>query len=324
MALTADENAFLAASLEKRSEREAAEAERQAHETRLEQRSRRFLQALVGVFAVAAVVAVVLSILAFNAQQSARSEADARATQQVIAEDEAQARAAAEAQAIEDRDRALEAEQEALKQASIGLASQALAEMQTVNSERGVLLALAALEEYPYTPQAEAALARAVQESLPYKFMIDDHGHGLDGHWVDFSPDGKRIALGAAENDQGEHAAVIFDIGKGEIDLVIPLKIAKKSGVQSNERCSAQQINWSPDGTRLALVVNNNNLETPQPHCYYFQVYNAETGELLLDLDSQGEFAVDWSPDGMQLLTGGENGRVKIWDANSGELVLEL
>ncbi|MFN2234000.1 MAG: protein kinase domain-containing protein [Anaerolineales bacterium] len=366
LALTPNECEFLDASLADRQQREKVEAERQAHEVQLEQRSKRFLWALVAVFAFAAVIAALLSGIAFNqssiahqnaatatyaqgeallladsraTQQSvaedeaekratqqaiAENEVDARATQQAIAEEQSEARAIAEAQAINERNNALEAEQEALKQASIGLASQALAEMQTANSERGVLLALAALQEYPYTPQAEAALARAVQESLPYHQLIDKNGTGLDGHWVDWSPDGQRIAVGATENDVGEHAAVVYDVNTGEIDMVIHLLITEKSGVTMNERCSVQQINWSPDGTRLVLVANNNNLDTPQPRCYYLQVYDAASGDLLMDLDSQGEFAVDWSPDGQLLLTGGEGGSVKLWDANSGELVLEM
>ncbi len=196
--------------------------------------------------------------------------------------------------------------------------------MQTANSERGVLLALAALEEYPYTPQAEAALGHAVQESLPYKNMIDEEGQNLDGHWVDWSPDGKKIALGSATNHKGEHGAVVFDVESGEVVLVLPWVIQIEEDPKTNNKCSVQQINWSPDGTRLALVANNNNQENLQPWCYSFQIYDASSGELLLDLDTQGEFAVDWSPDGGQLLTGGEDGQVKIWDAKTGDLILEL
>jgi hypothetical protein len=144
--LTGDERDYLDASLEARREREQAEAERQAREATLEVRSRRFLRLLVGVFALAAVIAAILSIVAFNQrgiaqgnawlmQQSAATAtvaqgealvlADSRATQQAVAESEVEARAIAEAQALEDRDRAVEAEQDALRQASIGLASQA-------------------------------------------------------------------------------------------------------------------------------------------------------------------------------------------------------
>ncbi len=88
--LTKDERAYLAASLAERKERQAAEVERQAHETQLKQRSRRFLQALVGVFAMAAVVAILLSGVAFNqrgiAQENAATATYAQGEALVLAE----------------------------------------------------------------------------------------------------------------------------------------------------------------------------------------------------------------------------------------------
>jgi hypothetical protein len=69
------------------------DAQRKAQQAALERRSRNFLRALVVVFAVAAIVAVGLTIFAFNQQGIAQGnaatavvEADARATQQIIAE----------------------------------------------------------------------------------------------------------------------------------------------------------------------------------------------------------------------------------------------
>jgi WD40 repeat protein len=125
-------------------------------------------------------------------------------------------------------------------------------------------------------------------------------------------------------NDDGEHSAVVFDLESGEIDLVLPLVIPDSYGLHTLERCSVQQINWSPDGTKLVLAVNNNLMEDPQSRCYYLQIYDGANGQLLLDLNSQGEFAVDWSPDGIRLLTGGENGRVQIWDTQNGKILIEM
>jgi len=58
LALTQSEQEYLDAGLEERRAREAAEAERQAHEAALERRSRNFLRGLVVVLALAAIVAV--------------------------------------------------------------------------------------------------------------------------------------------------------------------------------------------------------------------------------------------------------------------------
>ena len=83
------------------------------------------------------------------------------AAQRVTAEANADARATAQAEAEA-------AEEDALRQASVGLAAKALAELEGTAPERGVLLALEALEHYPYTPQAESALAQIVEDYIPY------------------------------------------------------------------------------------------------------------------------------------------------------------
>ena len=100
------------------------------------------------------IISLLLANSAFDAQQDALTESRARATAQVEAEterqiaiDEADARAEAETLALEER-------QEALIQASIGLAALAEQELFGFYTERSVLLALEALENYPYTPQA--------------------------------------------------------------------------------------------------------------------------------------------------------------------------
>ena len=127
VALTQDEQAYLDASLEDRRDREAEEEARQQRETALERRARRVLQGLAGVLLAAVIVSGGLAIWA-NVQ----------------------------------RNRAEAAEQDALVQASIGLASQAVLELQGSSPERATLLALEALENYPYTWQAEHALSQAV------------------------------------------------------------------------------------------------------------------------------------------------------------------
>ena len=99
MDLSQTEKDYIQASLAARQDREAVEAERQAHEAALERRSRNFLRTLAVVLAVAAIVAVVLSAVAFNQRNIALAEADNRATQQAIAQ-ELQANAEQEARAV--------------------------------------------------------------------------------------------------------------------------------------------------------------------------------------------------------------------------------
>jgi WD40 repeat protein len=84
------------------------------------------------------------------------------------------------------------------------------------------------------------------------------------------------------------------------------------------------QINWSPDGTKLALASNSIDPAGVYTQTHNLNIYDSVTGDLMLELDTRGEFAVDWSPDGDQLLTGGEGGMVRVWDAQSGEVLREM
>ena len=261
LALSGDEQIYLEASLAAKQERQAAEAERQAHEAHLEQRSQRFLRALVGVFAVATLIAVILSVVAFNqssiAQENAATatyaqgealllahaeatsaadasdqkniaedEAEARATQQAIAEAEVIARATAQAEAET-------AKEEAQRQASVGLANAALLELQNGLQDRAINLALEALENYPYTYQAEQALSQAVMQSRLRKVFYHTEWVGF----VQWSPDGKRL-LTASE----DHTAKIWEPSSG------------KELLSLNHDSQVNFVNWSDDGTQVLTV----------------------------------------------------------------------
>jgi hypothetical protein len=96
-----------------------------------ERRRRHAILALAG----GLVVVLVLALLAGGQWQRAEVEVDARATAQAEAET---------------------AEGDTLRQASIGLTTQALNELQGKFPERASPLALEALEAYPYTWQADS------------------------------------------------------------------------------------------------------------------------------------------------------------------------
>jgi hypothetical protein len=138
-----------------------AEEQRRAREAKLEHRARRVLQ---GLFAVAVIAAIISGALAVSA--------------------------------ILQRNRAESAELDARAQAGILLASQSLSELQDGYSDRAVLLALEALEHYPYAPQAERALAQAVT----YNRLVDIlQGHTSAVSGVAWSPDGRQIATASAD-----------------------------------------------------------------------------------------------------------------------------
>jgi len=358
LALTADEQAFMAASLEERRAREAAEEERQAREAAMEQRSRNFLRGLVVVLAVAAIVAVVLSAVAFNQQgiaqdnaataqaealaratqqQVAEDESDLRATQQAVAESEADARATAQADAEEQRE-------QALVQASIGLASQAIQEVDSTAPERSVLLALEAIEHYPYTWQAERALGQAVLNNR-LRMILNHDNWVLTSEW---SADGSKILTGA-----GDGTARVWDANTGEELLRItaggddayaswspgeryilavdePNNIIKifetESGaefaqLEMDDPESAIGINpngwepWSPSGDRVLITSYNDGTA---------RVWQAQTGAALHTLSGHEGWVCQamWSPAGDIIVTTScDDGTVIAWGADSGEVL---
>jgi WD40 repeat protein len=362
LALTGDEQTFMDASLEERREREDAEVERQAREARMERRSRNFLRGLVVVLAVAAIVAVILSAYAFtqrdaaqnsaatatvaqgqaqNEAATAQAEAFARATQQALAEQEAQARATAEAETAEERDRAVVAEQDALVQASIGLAGQALNELNGDVPERAVPLALEALEEYPYTWQAERALGEAL---LNHRLeMVLSHDDVINT--LEVSQDGARLLSGSLDgtarvwdtvsgeevlrittggdvyaswspdeetvmvvNEDGEQIK-IFETGTGAEVVELVVEDTESSiGINPNGWDP-----WSPSGDRVMVTFDNDGT---------VRIWQAQTGELLNTLSGHEGFVCSamWSPAGDLIATGGcDDGMVVVWQAESGE-----
>ena len=69
-----------------------------------------------------------------------------------------------------------------LEQVSVGLASQALQEIEGSDPERSVLLALEALEHYPYTWQAERALRQVVLKNR-LRMVLNHEDHVMTAQW---------------------------------------------------------------------------------------------------------------------------------------------
>jgi WD40 repeat protein len=285
------------------------EAERKAHDAALERRSRNFLRGLVAVFALAAVVAVVLSVYALSASNEARSEANARATQQMIAESEADQRATQQAIAEQEASArataeaiAIEQREQVFRQASVRLADDAQGQIELGHPERAVLLMLAGLEAYPYTPQAENALARSVVEISNSRLFLDPGRFGWSA--VAWSPTDDRIATAIWGKNTGSDSYVLIQDPQTSAEIL---------RIPGEECLGPSNVIWSPSGDRVIVV--------PQYCDYIPAVRDTQTGELLASLASepdQAAFSASWSPDGEAILTGSLDGIARIWNAQTG------
>ncbi|MBN1813285.1 MAG: hypothetical protein JXA14_15725 [Anaerolineae bacterium] len=307
VALTQDERAYLDACLLERRQRKAAEAARQERERGLERRARRALRVLVGVFLVAAVISGGLAIWASVQRNWAET-----------------------------------AEHDALVQASIGLASRAMLELEGSSPERSVLLALEALENYPYTWQAERALGQAVLGDR-LRLILPHIGPVNSAQW---SSDGSRILT------VSDVVAKVWDANTGEELVTLsghenwmvmaawsPLEerilTASKDGTAKVWDASASSPTygeeiltlsghtepvgtaiWSPTG---GLIVSADWGGT-------VLVWDASAssptyGEQLFNLSGHTDavVGVTWSPDGSRIVTASDDSTAKVWDVATGE-----
>ncbi len=317
LGLTAGERAFLDASLAERRQRQAAEAERQAREQALEQRSRNFLRALVGVFAVATVVAVLLSLFAFDRQNQAQAnaelanqhaatatvaqgqalvQADLAATsaaqarqEQAVAEQQADARATQ--QSIAEEQRVIAEQQQAIAEAQTRLAtSRELSQAALLNLEAdpelSILLAMHALS-VEHTRPAEEALHQAVQTSRVRM--------AFPGIVMAYSPDGKRLAtLDAA----------------GTVwlwDLEMVQQIRSWSG--HSEPIASGRITYGHDGTLLATAGDGRSVK----------IWGVENADLLLTLFSEADYweTITFSPNGTHFAASSSDGTVFVWEIST-------
>ena len=204
---------------------------------------------------------------------------------------------------------ALNQRQEALRQASIGLAALAEGELEGIDRELSVLLALEAVEQYPYTSQAAGALARSVEEFRVSRLFDSSQSVANNIIVATWSPDGKRLAAGSGPSPK---SVVIWDVATGD-EL---LSINAHESLCPESITTLHDLVWSPSGDRLAAAAQDRN----SGEACGVVVLDTSSGEIVLTLEEYESVArsLDWSPDGETLLTGHEDGGVRKWDARTG------
>jgi WD40 repeat protein len=257
-----------------------AEAQQKAYEAQQARTRQNLRRGLVGALAIGLLLALGLSAYAFSQQRLANEQ-----------------------------------RQEALRQASIGLAALAEGELGGVNQDLGILLALEALEEYPFTPQAAGALAEGI-ESYRASHLLNQGDSVLDLIMVaSWSPDGRRIA---AASTPSPNSVIIWDVATGQELLAVDTH----SELCEESYNLIRDLVWSPSGDKLAVTAQG--VESGAG-CGVV-VIDTTTGETVLTVptDENAVRSLDWSPDGSIILAGHEDGRVRKWDAQTGETLAML
>jgi WD40 repeat protein len=269
---------------------------------------------------------------AATAQANAQIEANNAATQAAIAMYNASTAVAAQQDA---QVKATAVAQERNRAQSIAYAAQAQLELDT-DPTRSTLIALYALENYPYTWQAERALGNAIQSHLTREqvsgagafvsvdwspdssklvasedngtiIITDAEGNTLktlSRHTKSvtralWSPDGKYIVSGSLDK-----TAIIWDADSGQVVRTL-----------SGHTAGIYAVAWSPDGGRVATASADNTAI----------LWDAQTGEKVGTLSGHSAplNSVAWSPDGSRILTSSDDFTARVWD-NDGNLVYEL
>ena len=326
LALSQDEENYLAASIAEREAREAREAERRAREEALERRSQARLRALVAVMGVAAVVAIVLAVLAFTAQQEAVENANTAATAQAVAEVNRVA-----------------AEENAAETSSLALAANARNFLAQNNPSLGLALAIASYEAYQPAPaEVQQTLASAAYgPNLRYRLqghtgsvsgvdMTDTQGvsvaadgsmivwnladgtvqaeYQLDSpaHSVDMSADGQRIVTGLYDGD-----VVLWDTSTGN-------ELQRFSGHSD----IVSRVVFSPDESQLLSGGLDRSI----------RLWDIASGDEVLNIESPGAILnVAFAPDGLRAVSSSADASlgdvpddtvdrtIRVWDLTSGE-----
>lgn len=146
-----------------------------------------------------------------------------------------------------------------------------------------------------------------VWDAITGKELLTLTGHTFKVSGVVFSPDGTRIATSSGLRGSPDHTAKVWDATTGKELLTL---VGHTAGVNA--------IAYSPDGKRIATGGDDN----------VAKVWDAVTGNEILTLSGHTAtiYAVAFSPDGKRLATGSgpADGTIRIWDSNSGQLVMTL
>ncbi|MBN1563974.1 MAG: TIR domain-containing protein, partial [Anaerolineae bacterium] len=188
---------------------------------------------------------------------------------------------------------------------AIGLAAQAQLELFGSVPERGVLLALEALDaDRPYVWEADRALGAAVQISHARSIFAGHEGQINDVAW---SPDGTRVATASqTASDPPSGSVIIWDAASGQPIVFTDPANNEPRFVLSGHTSVVTSVAWSPDSR---YIITGSRDATAK-------IWDTSTGTEIDTIYGHGaEWINDvaWSPDGAYVATASNDETSKIW-----------
>jgi WD40 repeat protein len=313
IALNQEEMDYLQASIDRRETQAQIEAERQARETVLEERSQMRLRALVVVMTLAAVVALALALMALNAQVEAVANADAAATAQAVAETNrvqaeqnaadaersaniaATAQAVAEANRIEAEQNAADAERSAREARSLALAANARNALAANKPGLGLALAIEAYKVFQ-PPPAEVQQTLAIATYGPnVRYRLN----GATGSVLCVATGGNRAVTVTADG-----ALIVWDLAAGRLLAEHSLPVVARS------------VDLTADGRLALLGLFDGDI----------LLWDVDRGETIQRFSGHTDVVTRavFSPSEAQILSVSLDRTLRFWSIERGRVILEI
>lgn len=148
----------------------------------------------------------------------------------------------------------------------------------------------------------------------PYRIVDVGYESGQPPSDLQFSPDGRHMTMitmwdmSVLDLDTGETMYTVYDAGSTN---------KSPNSSEYGFRLGIDRASYSPDGGSLVVTGT---------HSDHAAVLDAETGEEILRLPGHegGLSGARYSPDGRTIVTSGYDSIVRVWDAGTGEQLLEI
>ncbi len=303
---------------------------------------------------VALVIAIALAIVALIQQNAAVFQANVARTAEAKAVAEGNIRATAEANAVTEANARATAQaeaetrrQEAEQQRQSAQARQLAAQSELIRTQNPSLLPLSALlsiESLTRHPSLEGDQAlRHALNILPHLILTKQNTYeaanqgDLGINALAYSPDGRWLAMGDLEGtirvwdtSSWQEKWKVFFGGSGTVPGVRALAFSSDSRFLASGRDTGTQVWDVATGRQIANMNDNGQVFSIafSPDGRWVasgvegvtSVWDVATGHQVSHVDSSAEL-VQFSPDGKLVASGGNDGMITVWEAETGKIV---